>query len=781
MIAKGNFHSGGVKLAAYLVMGGPGERAELVDMRGIAASDLRQGFRDLEILAREGTKADAPFFHVQLRGVHGEGLKLSLAQWAEIANRCDKALGPAWGQQPRAVSMHIDEATGDRHMHLAYSRLRMSEDGQLHTINPGMFKNKLKGFAREIEKDFGLKIVSNERQPGNRARGADRREHEESRRLGTNIAEIRTAILDSFEKSDNGRSFAAAMKAQGMELANGDRRDCFVVVDHAGGQHALNKKLTGMTLAEIRNRLADLDRSQLPTVDHAKEIQLDRKAAREIARAREAVRDAITQPKSNTPSQAPENGRQPQSKPLPELGKTAGEIRTAWAITRHRGSSELAEEFEKRGLILVYVSRGEADASHRAHAFAKSINRQGRELREGFGVVDARGTVARIDQRATGDLWEEIQKRLGGIDKRELLTVAQAREVQAEANKIEFRESRQAEREAAKPVTDLEQKILDAAAAAGRAGDDPRKFSAELDKAGIGLARVTAADVKALDALRQDAELARVTASGNDDAQRRSPILADVREGELAAVKSDGSVVRLNPQHMRQLEIFGSSEKGDREVADPSGKRTSGLPIATENFKEGENGLIGPLPSIIELRAGFEIKRETAAEFQRAMIDIQLARRDDNVARRVSISETRAAIAEQDSAAATAQEAKQGIIAEAQATVEKGFSIGRKVAEIGSKAFETGFNLLFGWATAAPALTSDQAELASRAADEKNQQSADLTAYRQNEARRDDAIAQRDEEQSQHLTAPHYFRPITRPAPGQERDDDHERERERER
>ena len=62
-------------------------------------------------------------------------------------------------------------------------------------------------------------------------------------------------------------------------------------------------------------------------------------------------------------------------------------------------------------------------------------------------MVDARSNVTRIDQRATGDLWAEIEKRLGAVNRDELLSVAQAREVQAEARKIEFAERKQAERE----------------------------------------------------------------------------------------------------------------------------------------------------------------------------------------------------------------------------------------------------------------------------------------------------------------------------------------------
>ena len=128
--------------------------------------------------------------------------------------------------------------------------------------------------------------MSNQRQPDDRARGADRKELEESRRLKTDIKAIRTAILDCLETSDSGKAFKAALDAKGLMLSNGDRRDCFVVIDQAGGQHALNKKLTGLTLAETRERLADLDRQQLPSVEQAQAMQRARQAEREHRAAR---------------------------------------------------------------------------------------------------------------------------------------------------------------------------------------------------------------------------------------------------------------------------------------------------------------------------------------------------------------------------------------------------------------------------------------------------------------------------------------------------------------
>jgi hypothetical protein len=125
--------------------------------------------------------------------------------------------------------------------------------------------------------------VSNFRKPEDRARAASRKEQEEARRLGTDDRAIRTTILNCLEAADGGKALRAALDERGLMLANGDKRDCFVVIDQAGGHHPLNKKLTGHTLAETRDRFSDLDRTQLPSVEQAQEIQRTRTAEHERA------------------------------------------------------------------------------------------------------------------------------------------------------------------------------------------------------------------------------------------------------------------------------------------------------------------------------------------------------------------------------------------------------------------------------------------------------------------------------------------------------------------
>src|SRR5262249_31939453 len=146
--------------------------------------------------------------------------------------------------QPRAMAFH-HLPDGTTHLHIAWSRID-AEQGC--AIDPGLYKNKLKELCRTLENQLDLTKVRNERAPDDTTRAAGRNECEQARRLNTDLKEIRATIKDCWEHSDNGKSFAAALDAQGLILARGDRRD-FVVIDHAGGDHALSKRITGATAA----------------------------------------------------------------------------------------------------------------------------------------------------------------------------------------------------------------------------------------------------------------------------------------------------------------------------------------------------------------------------------------------------------------------------------------------------------------------------------------------------------------------------------------------------
>ena len=266
MIAKGNLHASGGKLAAYLTTGKDGERAELKELRGFVADNIRDAFTDVQIQA-EATRCTKPFFHAYIRLPEGEALARD--QWQRVADKLEKGLG--FEGQGRAVAFHY-KADGATHMHIAWSRIDLET---MRAIDPGLYKNKMKEMSRELERDLGLTVVRNERDPEEKTRAAGRNEFEQSRRLDTNLREIRETIRACWDRSDSGRAFAAALGQEGMILARGDRRD-FVIVDREGGLHALSKRITGATAAETRARMADIDPGQLPRVVAARGRQLDR-------------------------------------------------------------------------------------------------------------------------------------------------------------------------------------------------------------------------------------------------------------------------------------------------------------------------------------------------------------------------------------------------------------------------------------------------------------------------------------------------------------------------
>ena len=268
MIIKGNRHNNGGKLASYMMNGDTrkGERAELHQIRGFGeAENIAEAFRDLEIMA-EATKADNALFHVQIRLPEHE--RLTREQWERAADRTEKRLGLTG--QPRAITFHINDKTGERHMHVGWSLIDAEE---MKAKPVPYFKFRLKALARDLENEFDITRVKNERD-GPILYAATKNEQQQAQRLGVDKDAIRNTIRACWERSDCGRSFDDALASEGMILAQGTRRD-YVIIDHAGGLHALGKRILDVSAAQVRARLSDLDRDQMPTIEQAREFMLD--------------------------------------------------------------------------------------------------------------------------------------------------------------------------------------------------------------------------------------------------------------------------------------------------------------------------------------------------------------------------------------------------------------------------------------------------------------------------------------------------------------------------
>ena len=291
MIARGQIHSSGPKLAAYLVNGKKGEAAELVELRGVAAGDIREAFTDLQNIADGMTKAEKPFFHAHVRLPDGE--KLTREQWLKVADRMEAILG--FEGQARAIAFHRN-ASHEEHMHVAWSRIDLDN---MKAIDPGLFALKMRDEARKLEVEFGLQQVSSASKSDRLTKSAKRGEFEQAQRLDTDLDAIRNGIRQAWDTSDGGPSFQAAIADRGWILARGDRRE-FVIVDHRGGDHALGKRVCGVTAGEVKKRLGgDEFKATLPTVDEAKALQREREQERDgkdgdRRRSRKGTSDSAT-------------------------------------------------------------------------------------------------------------------------------------------------------------------------------------------------------------------------------------------------------------------------------------------------------------------------------------------------------------------------------------------------------------------------------------------------------------------------------------------------------
>jgi hypothetical protein len=295
-------------------------------------------------------------------------------------------------------------------------------------------------------------------------------------------------------------------------------------------------------------------------------------------------------------------------------------MRMAWSLSRD--ADQLTEALAMRGIGTARVTAEEAYESQRKNAFAKEIGNRAPVYREGEIVaVNSFGSVYRFNERTTGQLRDEIEKRLAGIDPAELMSVADTKEALRDADRAAYAEARAEARERARPATAMEQRIIDCREKAQQLGAEivpegselgeletvhgAAAFAGRLDQAGIAVVRVTQADEIALAALRDDENMARLAAQTNNEA-RRANRFDDVKAGEIAAVDRFGNVHRLNRY---RLDLEGIER----------------------NLLEAGNDR---LPSVTEARAAFETKRERAAERREETAEVWRGINAENALRR---------------------------------------------------------------------------------------------------------------------------------------------------
>jgi hypothetical protein len=271
VIVKGGSRSDGAFFARHLMRADTNERVTVMEMRGLTAQTVRGAFREIDAVAR-GARTAKPFYHASMNPDPGE--TLTAEQWGQAVDMLERELGLV--DQPRFVVEHVKE--GRTHRHVIWSRI----DADTMTARPdGLNYRAHERAARAIEAALGHPPVASVLVPA-KTRGTPRPSRRPKDWEGFRAQESRidpdamkAEITALWHAADSGPAFAAALAAHGYILARGDRRD-HVLVDRAGDDHSLARRIAGAKTAEIRARLAGIDQGALPSVAEARALARQR-------------------------------------------------------------------------------------------------------------------------------------------------------------------------------------------------------------------------------------------------------------------------------------------------------------------------------------------------------------------------------------------------------------------------------------------------------------------------------------------------------------------------
>jgi hypothetical protein len=269
MIINGSSRSNGKFFASHLLRADHNERVEVVEIRGLMAETVPAAFREMEAVA-SGTNCKNYFYHANLNTRADE--QLTREQWAEAVDILEKELGLTG--QPRFVVEHTKE--GRTHQHVVWSRINTDN---WKAISDSLTYQKHEQAARQIEQRFGHQEVPSvlvkdrdKERPQRRPKDWETFRAQESK-LDPKV--ITAEITALWHAADSASAFAAALAERGYILARGDRRD-FCIIDPAGNDHSLARRVSGVKAAGIRERMADLDRDALPSVEEGRALARQR-------------------------------------------------------------------------------------------------------------------------------------------------------------------------------------------------------------------------------------------------------------------------------------------------------------------------------------------------------------------------------------------------------------------------------------------------------------------------------------------------------------------------
>lgn len=260
------------------------EQVRILQSYGLRSETIEDMLNEMMAFA-VGTPCKNPFYQLNLSPAPGECL--TEKDWNRAREIEEEEHGLKG--QPYFMVMHTKDC--EQHVHLIHGRINL-ETGK--TISDSHDARKNHAIARKIERELGLQKVIGpyDLEPGmpRPKRAPKRWESLRAYKTGINIDDLTAEITELHRQSQNGQEFQTALKLHGYQLVIGRRG--LLILDSAGKEHSLAKRIEGVNTAELNAFMRNVDRAALPTLEQGKAQYQERKIAG-LEADRASIRDQI--------------------------------------------------------------------------------------------------------------------------------------------------------------------------------------------------------------------------------------------------------------------------------------------------------------------------------------------------------------------------------------------------------------------------------------------------------------------------------------------------------
>jgi hypothetical protein len=251
MVIRGASRGNGAQLANYLTQQADNDNVCVFDIRGTSQpTDLRKSLIEMS-LTSELTMSDKGLYHAQINPAYGEDKMMQPKDWLDAAAILEKELNLS--NQKRIIVFH--EKKNRTHAHVVWERYNHEKGIMVSDSFSRLAQDKAR---KKMEQELVQK---------------------ETPHRNVKRPEMKVVLSEIWKKTASGKEFIKASLQKGYQIAKGEFRHPFMVVDKEGRSFDLVRQLEGVKTKELRECLKEEKlRSAKEAIESVRQKQLKEKS-----------------------------------------------------------------------------------------------------------------------------------------------------------------------------------------------------------------------------------------------------------------------------------------------------------------------------------------------------------------------------------------------------------------------------------------------------------------------------------------------------------------------